>query len=263
MTKISVYLSYIIVLICLNCSISITGTKFLLRKRPKEIVKFSNATKDSNNKVSIDSSAAAAAKNADSMSKIAGIIGYSMGLGANFLFFPIFMGLYKNQNADGFSTATWISSLTGITLSIIYPFKMKFPVSTYLEQLTLSIQSFIILGIVCTFKKQMKTLLLCSATFMSTIIAVTNFEIPLNILAVMQTSSIVFSNYALLPQIIMNYQRKKFSWSAFTAFFSGAGNAMRIFTTLQLTKDSLLLSGYAIGFVLNIILILQYLAYKK
>lgn len=48
--------------------------------------------------------------------------------------------------ADGFSVATWVFNLLGITLACIYPLKKGFPISTFAELLLLVVQSTGILG---------------------------------------------------------------------------------------------------------------------
>ena len=50
-------------------------------------------------------------------------------------------------------------------------------------------------------------------------------------------------------------------WSAITAGLSCAGQAARVFTTLQLTKDAILFVGFFTGFLFNAILLSQILLY--
>jgi len=69
---------------------------------------------------------------------------------------------------------------------------------------------------------------------------------------------------ALIPQVMMNHRNKSGGqWSPITAGLSASGCAVRIFTTLQLTKDKLLLFGFAAGFALNAALLSQILYYGK
>jgi len=46
-----------------------------------------------------------------------------MGIGAMSLYTPIALNLYKNKNADGFSTATWVYNIIGMGIACIYPYK--------------------------------------------------------------------------------------------------------------------------------------------
>ena len=52
-------------------------------------------------------------------------------------------------------------------------------------------------------------------------------------------------------------------WSAITAGLSVGGNAIRAFTTLTLTKDTLLLCGFLLGLALNATLLGQILLYAS
>jgi hypothetical protein len=67
---------------------------------------------------------------------------------------------------------------------------------------------------------------------------------------------------ALLPQLAKNFKgRTSGGWSPISAGLSTAGNAIRVFTTMQLTHDMLLLAGFGAGFLLNAILLAQTLAW--
>jgi hypothetical protein len=44
---------------------------------------------------------------------------------------------------------------------------------------------------------------------------------------------------------------------------SMGGNLIRIFTTIQLTKDPLVMSGYCLGFATNLILLSQVIFYNS
>ena len=195
--------------------------------------------------------------------KSADILGYLMGFGANGLFLPIFVDLFTKKSANGYSILTWISSLTGLSLSLIYPFKKNYKISTYLEILTLSIQSFIILGIIAVFKNLTKEFFIGATAFLFIMLTMFKTSLDNRTLSIIQTISMIVCNYALVPQIILNHKNKVYSWSHITAFLAASGNAIRIFTTLQLTKDRLVLSGYIFGFFSNIILFSQYFLYPK
>ena len=67
---------------------------------------------------------------------------------------------------------------------------------------------------------------------------------------------------ALIPQILLNLkQGNSGEWSPLTAGLSTAGNAVRVFTTVQLTQDPLLLAGFSLGFLVNGALFAQILYY--
>lgn len=85
--------------------------------------------------------------------------------------------------------------------------------------------------------------------------------ISAKVLSATQIAAILICNYANIPQILLTMKEKKASWSPITAFMSMGGNLIRIFTTIQLTKDPLVMSGYMLGFATNLILFSQVLYY--
>ena len=77
---------------------------------------------------------------------VAKALGYVIAVGSLAVYLPIVFSLLKKKSADGFSVATWVFNLMGITLAVIYPLKKGFPVSTFVELLLLVVQSTGILG---------------------------------------------------------------------------------------------------------------------
>ena len=77
---------------------------------------------------------------------VAKALGYVIGVGSLAVYLPIVISLLKKKSADGFSVATWVFNLMGITLAVIYPLKKGFPMSTFVELLLLVVQSTGILG---------------------------------------------------------------------------------------------------------------------
>lgn len=77
---------------------------------------------------------------------VAKALGYVIGVGSLAVYLPIVFSLLKKKSADGFSVATWVFNLMGITLAVIYPLKKGFPMSTFVELVLLVVQSTGILG---------------------------------------------------------------------------------------------------------------------
>lgn len=81
-------------------------------------------------------------------------------------------------------------------------------------------------------------------------------------LATLQSAASVVVTGALLPQLWLNERNKSSGgWSPITAGLAVAGNGVRVFTTLQLTQDGLLLCGFLAGLVVNLVLLGQVLYY--
>jgi len=217
-----------------------------------------NKKKDAALKVA---SAAASYKAGDILAKF---LGYAMGVGSMMVYTPIVLNLVKTKDASGYSAATWVFNLLGLTAAIVYPFKKGFPVSTYIEILILTVQSAGILGLVCYYQNLLKEFALGMVAFaIATSLLFLSPLLTPKILNAMQIVAILVCNYANIPQILLTFREKKASWSSITAAMSMGGNLIRIFTTLQLTQDMLVLSGNALGFTTNAILLFQVFYYGK
>ena len=68
------------------------------------------------------------------------VVGYVMGMGAMMLYSPIIITLLRTKNSNGFSISTWVFNVFGTMLAISYPVKRGFPISTYVELITVLLQ---------------------------------------------------------------------------------------------------------------------------
>jgi mannose-P-dolichol utilization defect protein 1 len=195
---------------------------------------------------------------------IANALGYVMGVGAIAVYFPILLKVVQKKDIEGLSVATWVFNLLGFTLAIAYPMKKGFPISTYMELLMTGLQSLVILGLVCQHNnKNMEFLSGIGLLAASFVAFMKTSNIPTQLLNGVQIAAMLLANYANIPQILVTFKRKKASWSGITAFMSMAGCAIRIFTTLQLTRDLLVMAGYILGFVTNGLLLTQVIIYRN
>lgn len=192
------------------------------------------------------------------------LLGYAMGAGALLLYFPIIMKLIQQGNSDGFSTATWIYSLFGHSLALAYPMKKKFPLTTYSEILGSLLQIIVILGITSVYLGKLFEYFMgiMSLGIIFYLFQTTNLY-PQKYLGLIQILATIIGNYANVPQIILAYRTKQTSWSAISAFLAVVGSIIRIFTTLQLTRDPFVLGGYVLGVVTNSILLFQIYLYRS
>ena len=117
------------------------------------------------------------------------------------------------------------------------------------------------LGLICYYQGLWKEYAAGLLFYTVTTAAIIMAPISPKLLNAIQVAAILICNYANIPQILLTMKDKKASWSPITAFMSMGGNLIRIFTTIQLTKDPLVLSGYCLGFATNFILFSQVLFY--
>eukprot|EP01032_Pedospumella_encystans_P009703 gene9703-11408_t len=194
---------------------------------------------------------------------IAKILGYMVGIGAMCLYVPIIGSLISSKDSSGYSVSTWVLNVLGSMLAIAYPIKKSFPVSTYFEMISGLVQGVLILGLICLYQglgvpylQGMVPLLGLFATF------VAYDKLSDRVLQSLQVAAIIVCTYANIPQIVLTFQQRRASWSAITAGLSTIGCIIRIFTTLQLTKDKLTLLGYSLGLTTNVILLSQIVWYN-
>lgn len=192
---------------------------------------------------------------------VAKAIGYVMGFGSIGLYSPIVYKLLVTKSSEGLSAQTWVFNLIGMLASVLYPFKKGFPISTYLETVSTTIQTLGILGLICFYGGNLTSYLV--AMFAVAVVGtwIQKTEIPPKALNSVQALAIIANTYALIPQIWLTVQTKKTSYSWITAALSAAGCFVRILTTMQLTKDRLLMAGFSLGFLNNVIVLLQVYKY--
>ena len=209
------------------------------------------------------SSSPSAAASSSSSSAAATALGYLMGTASLGLYVPIIAGILQRGNADGVSIQTWMATVLGFSLALIYPVKMKYPLSSYFELVNLVVQSVVILGLVCFHRSLL--LEFVGGLGILGVVAGLFFTRDLSpkLLSGIQMVRLALDSYSLLPQIFLNLNKGSFSYSALTASMGTGGNLIRVYTTLVLTKDPLLLAGYVIGAASNIILLIQYGLYRS
>lgn len=193
-------------------------------------------------------------------------LGFLVGAGGATMYSPIIYKVIEAKSANGLSLSTVCAQLLGYSCAVAYSYNRGFPVSTYVETIFLTIQSAILMTLALWFDKTPNILAAAiGGVFYVALAAYVFFKgPPIALLAVLQGSATVLLTGALVPQILRNWRQKNSGqWSLFTAGLSVAGNAIRVFTTLQLTRDPLLLSGFVFGLTLNSILFAQIILYGR
>lgn len=88
-------------------------------------------------------------------------------------------------------------------------------------------------------------------------------QAPAHLLKAVQAVCSATLALAVLPQLALTSRTGMCGYSRITALLGVGGNAVRVFTTLQLTKDALVLVGFLGGMVLNLMLLAQTFAYPN
>jgi mannose-P-dolichol utilization defect 1 len=196
---------------------------------------------------------------------VANGLGYLVGAGSLLLYTPIAIRITRQRSADGLTLSTWWLKVISYTCSDIYGYANGYNLSTYVETLVITIEAAVVLVLVAYFQ-----MTLCHgifyvpfATYLTlTVLAIAGF-VPLSVISVGQAMSMVLNVGAILPQLRLNQQLKTSGdYSPITAALASGGCLIRLFTTITLNSaDLLLLSGFGLALLTNMLLLGQILYY--
>ncbi len=139
-------------------------------------------------------------------------------------------------------------------ITLAYSFRNEFPFSTYGENLFLAIQNALITLLITFFSPNATgKITLISAALTGAVS--TLYSLPKDTLSVLQVATLPLSLFSKLPQIASNYQAGSTGQlSAFAVISQVLGCAARLFTTSQEVGDPVVLTGFALALVLNLVL---------
>eukprot|EP00227_Mantoniella_beaufortii_P022089 CAMPEP_0197576806 /NCGR_PEP_ID=MMETSP1326-20131121/1680_1 /TAXON_ID=1155430 /ORGANISM="Genus nov. species nov., Strain RCC2288" /LENGTH=335 /DNA_ID=CAMNT_0043139779 /DNA_START=167 /DNA_END=1170 /DNA_ORIENTATION=+ len=195
--------------------------------------------------------AVGAAAGGEVMKAAATAAGFAVTAGSLLLFTPMIARVWSKRSADGLSVSTWALNLAGFAAGTIYPFSRGFPIAQFGDAAALTAQSAVLLAMIVVMRGILTVpqLCVCYGAFGAVCFALVSGIAPAWALAGLQAASTLMLTGALLPQIAMNYRNKSAGeWSAASAGMSTAGNAVKVFTTVQLAGgDQVLLAGFCLG----------------
>jgi len=195
---------------------------------------------------------------------IANTLGYLMGIGSLMLYTPIAIRLYRQKNADGTTVSTWVMKVISYTCNDLYYMDNHYPLSTYIDTATITVEASIVLLLVIIYQKMWNdprvwiSIICCCI-----VVVILYFSAPTNFLALSQFAAVALNSGALIPQFLLNMkQRSKGDYSPITTLLASIGCAVRLWTVQELTdNDAVLLGSFGIALVLNFSLLLQILYY--
>ena len=189
---------------------------------------------------------------------VARLLGYLMTLGSLLLYSPMILQVVRSRSGAGLSATSWTMSAFGFAGALVYQASCGYPINTYGELIALTIQSVALLVLILAYdrKVQASTLTAGTVAFGAAIFALIT-RAPRALLRVLQAVSGSMLAVAILPQLYLNFQSRTCGWSRISALLSTGGNSIRIYTTLSITKDKLVLAGFIAGFTLNLVLLTQ------
>jgi len=171
------------------------------------------------------------------------------------------LSLYCGCSVDGLSLTSFLSELAAYTITVAYNVRFQYAFSTWGDTLLNSIQHTAILGLIFHYNKSVNT-----GTKMTVIIAVAascaflfSGACSVSILKYLQGASVVLLALGgRLPQILLNMRRgNSGELSMISTALSVSGNAARVFTSMTLVGDPIILATACSQLVLNSILLFQ------
>lgn len=174
------------------------------------------------------------------------------------------------NSAEGLSLTAYILETLSYAITLAYSVKNNFPFSTYGENLFLTMQDILITLLIIAYapspssnaksksnspsaSNKPRDLTLALLAIAGT--GYTLSSLPPSTLALVQFSTLPLSLFSKVPQIIQNAQAGSTGQlSAVAVIAQILGCIARLFTTATEVKDVLVLSGFALALVLNVVL---------
>ncbi|KAJ7212937.1 hypothetical protein GGX14DRAFT_550613 [Mycena pura] len=184
-------------------------------------------------------------------------LGIGIVVGGSIMKVPQVLLIVRAQSARGLSLSAYILETLSYAITFIYAYRNEFPFSTYGENLFLTIQNTLITLLIILYAPRAtgKTFNAAIAGLSMLVFFFTTTLIPLQLLAVLQLTTLPLSLFSKLPQIRQNYRAQSTGQlSAFAVISQVAGCTARLFTTATEVGDSIVASGFALALLLNLIL---------
>lgn len=192
---------------------------------------------------------------------IASGVGVLIGGASVFLYTPMMVRVCRKQSAAGLSPTTWLLKLGCYATTDAYNFSHGYALSSYSEIISLSVQAAAMLSLVCYFQRISWPLLVAAGVSGAAALAVGTADagtLESGIIPAAQVAASVAGSAAVFPQLLENMRNDASGeFSPVSASMLALGNALRLWTTLELTQDPILLAGFGLGLGANSLLLAQ------
>lgn len=195
-----------------------------------------------------------------SATSFAQILGWLVIVGSWFRSVPQIARIIRAKSAEGVSVTASIVEMLCYTVIVGYNVNLQYPISSYGDVFACWIQDIIVAGLLMYHMKTPTALLWSSiAAFCMFNYWIISGSCGMPVLISLQLGvAFAMSFGARLPQIWLNFKRgNSGELSIITFALSTIGNLIRIYTTVVLTADLLLLASTTIQFLFNAIITIQ------
>ena len=191
---------------------------------------------------------------------VAVALGYSCVVGSVFRCLPQIHRIITRKSVEGISFTAILAEFLIYSINLAYNVYYKYPFNTY-GDLAISWVVLIFVLVLIQWFRKFDTRKVALVTVASSIWCYTLFSqsLPETVLSSLQAASSVGLAFgSRIPQIFLNWRQGTTGELSIIMFIANAlGCLIRVFTTIALTGDKLLLFNAAFHFVLNAIIIVQ------
>ncbi|KAJ1450830.1 hypothetical protein M885DRAFT_531251 [Pelagophyceae sp. CCMP2097] len=189
-------------------------------------------------------------------------LGYAIVLGSTTLKLPQIYAIVAAESAEGLAPSSFYLDVLVFVVSIAYNVKKGYEFSTYGEQVIVLLQNVVLVGLLWRYARPSLAHVFCVSALGGAACCATAV-LPLGMLWVLPTVCISSTIAARLPQIRANAaQRHTGALSGATLKLNALGALARVFTTLQSSADPVVLLGFGMSLLFNVILIAQIRFYR-
>jgi len=175
---------------------------------------------------------------------------------------PQMLIIFSGKSARGLSLFAYTLETAAYAITTVYALRHGFPFSTYGENFFLSIQNIAVTLLIISYSRprlasttesRLPQLLAASALAAASICAL--FFAPPTALQGLQMLTVPLSILSKLPQISQNYRAQSTGQLSTIAVLSQvAGCLARVFTTATEVQDPIVLVGFLVALILNLVL---------
>ena len=180
---------------------------------------------------------------------------------------PQILYMLKTKEIKGLSYLSIYLDIASTLCYTLYPFHMKYPFLTYGEGLIILFQNMTIFFICWkydTYQESDKYNMSFSLLISSFLFLCYKGFFNEQIWKIVGSASTILSMGSRITQIIESYKSKSTGpLSTITYGLNMLGNCARIFTSLKETQDLIMVGGFVVSFILNLIIFLQIIYYNK
>lgn len=190
------------------------------------------------------------------------MLGYGIVAGSIFVKVPQILKLLANRSGAGINIFSVFLELTAITLNLSYSFVKGFPFSSWGDVSFLAIQTAVIAALVLHYNGSIVKAVLFLLSYLICSFVLMGGPTSVDVLWSLQVLNIPILVAGKLSQAYTNYSNGNTGQlSAITCFMLFFGSLARVFTSIQETGDSLIITTYIVSTLSNGVIVSQLLYY--